>query len=128
MDLDKLTPLVIYDNQCYLCTKFAQIVNLLARGKLLLIGHYSEIGETIRKNTLDQDALKMFWLIDRNTAYGGRAALIPLFSAIIKSRGSGNSELIIPNNCIKECKNVKSVFVRSASLFTNSRKISISRS
>ena len=81
-----MTLFVIYDNQCYLCTKFARIVNFLAKGKLLLVGHYTNLGEEIRGRILDSSALEMFWFVDGKTAYGGRAALGPLISAIIQSK------------------------------------------
>lgn len=125
MDLQKITPLVIYDNQCYLCTKFAKMVNFFARGKILLVGHYTELGEKLRKKILDSSALEMFWFVDSKTAYGGRAALFPLICAIIRSRGAGNAEFVEGNMCTTECKNAKAVFVRSASLITNSKKIEI---
>ena len=44
-----MTPIVIYDNACHLCIKFANSVNFLSKGKIALIGHYSEMGEKIRK-------------------------------------------------------------------------------
>ncbi|MBM3896041.1 MAG: hypothetical protein ACKO7Y_00275 [Candidatus Nitrosotenuis sp.] len=125
MDLDKITPLVIYDNQCYLCTKFAKVVNFLARGKLLLVGHYTKIGEDLRTQILDSSALEMFWFVDGKTAYGGRAALGPLILAIIQSKGTGNSELQDIDACSMECKNTKAVFVRSASLLTHSKRLAI---
>ncbi len=50
MELQEIVPLVIYDNQCYLCIKFAKIVNFLARGRLRIIGHYTEIGKKIRED------------------------------------------------------------------------------
>ncbi len=120
-----MVPLVIYDNQCYLCTKFAKAVNFLARGKLLLVGHYTELGEKLREQILDFSALEMFWFVDGKTAFGGRAALVPLVSAIIQSKGSGNKEFENNEACNMECKNVKAVFVRSASLLTNSKKLAI---
>lgn len=120
-----MVPLVIYDNQCYLCTKFAKAVNFLARGKLLLVGHYTELGEKLRKQILDSSALEMFWFVDGKTAFGGRAALVPLISAIIQSKGSGNKEFEYNEACGMECKNAKAVFVRSASLLTNSKKLAI---
>jgi hypothetical protein len=125
MDLHKITPLVIYDNQCYLCTKFAKVVNFLARGKLLLIGHYTELGEKLRGEILDSSALEMFWFVDGKTAYGGRAALVPLICAIIQSKGAGNGNFAKDDTCTMECKNAKAVFVRSASLIRNSKKITI---
>ena len=120
-----MVPLVIYDNQCYLCTKFAKAVNFLARGKLLLVGHYTELGEKLRGQILDSSALEMFWFVDGKTAFGGRAALVPLVSAIIQSKGSGNKEFENNEACNMECKNAKAVFVRSASLLTNSKKLVI---
>lgn len=120
-----MVPLVIYDNQCYLCTKFAKAVNFLARGKLLLVGHYTELGEKLRGQILDSSALEMFWFVDGKTAFGGRAALVPLISAIIQSKGSGTNGFEYNEACNMECKNAKAVFVRSASLLTNSKKLAI---
>ena len=124
MELKEIVPFVIYDNQCYLCIKFAKFVNFLARGRLRIIGHYTEIGKKIREDVLDSSALEMFWFVDGETAYGGRAGLIPLFSAIIRANGSAE-DLSIQESCDLECKNTKAVFLRSASLLRNSKKITI---
>ena len=83
MKLEKMVPLVIYDNECYLCVQFAKFVNFLTKGRLLLVGHYTVFGKQIRNSILDSSALDMFWFIDEKTAYGGRAAIGPLFSAIL---------------------------------------------
>ncbi len=125
MDIKKNTPIVVYDDQCYLCTKFAKIVNFLARGNLRIIGHYSNQGEEIRNQILDESALDMFWLIDEKTAYGGRAALFPLIRSIITSKKKKSNEMKFDSNCEQECKTVKSVFLRSASLFSNSKTIEL---
>jgi len=122
MDLEKLVPLVLYDNRCYLCIKFAKMINFLAKGRLLLVGHYTDLGKKLRDEVLDSSALSMFWFIDEKTAYGGRAALLPLFSAIISAKG--NSENIsVQESCDIGCKDTKAVFLRSASLVSNSKKI-----
>ena len=124
MDLQSVVPLVIYDDQCYLCVKFAKVVNFLARGRLRLVGHYTDFGKELRDNILDSSALEMFWFVDGKTAYGGRAALVPLMSAILRANGqSGN--ISVQEACDIGCKNTKAVFLRSASLFTNSKKIKI---
>ena len=125
MDIKENTPLVVYDDLCYLCTKFARIVNFLARGNFTIIGHYSNQGEEVRNQILDDSALEMFWLIDEKTAYGGRAALFPLVWAIITSKKKKSNDFKFVNNCKQECKTVKSVFIRSASLFSNSKKIDL---
>jgi hypothetical protein len=122
MDLQRLVPLVIYDNQCYLCIKFAKVVNSLARGRLLLVGHYTKLGEKLREQILDSSALEMFWFVDGKTAYGGRAALVPLFYSIlfVKSPKARSEDVEL---CETECKTAKAVFVRSASLLTHSKTI-----
>ncbi len=125
MDIKKNTPIVVYDDQCYLCTKFAKMVNFLSRGNLTIIGHYSNEGGEIRNQILDDSALEMFWIIDEKTAFGGRAALIPLIRAIITSKKKKSNNMKLESNCKQECKTVKSVFIRSASLLSNSTKIEL---
>lgn len=124
MELQEIVPFVIYDNQCYLCIKFAKLVNFLARGRLRIIGHYTDIGKKIREEVLDSSALEMFWYVDGKTAYGGRAGLIPLLLAIIKTKGN-SEDLNIQESCDLGCKDSKAIFLRSASLLTNSKKIKI---
>jgi predicted DCC family thiol-disulfide oxidoreductase YuxK len=125
MDLQRLVPIMLYDNKCYLCAKFAAMVNLLARGNICLVGHYTEIGQKLREQILDSSALDMFWFIDGKTAYGGRAALLPLVSAIIVKRSSTPHTKVDLDMCDNGCRTAKAVFVRSASLFTHSKKIVI---
>jgi hypothetical protein len=124
MELDDFVPLVLYDNQCYLCVKFAKFVNFLARGRLRIVGHYTDLGKKLREDILDSSALEMFWYVDGKTAYGGRAGLLPLMSAIIRVNGN-TEDLNIQESCDLDCKTTKAVFLRSASLLTNSKKIKI---
>ena len=126
MDLKEITPLVIYDNECYLCVQFAKFVNFLAKGRLRFVGHYTDFGKKIRENILDSNALEMFWFIDNNTAYGGRAALGPLLTAIFNVSKKKIQNKIVEDSCELGCKSPSAVFFRSASLLTNSKKIKIS--
>ena len=119
-------PLMVYDDKCYVCIKFAKLMNFIAKGKLRMIGHYTEFGKTIREEILEEDALEMFWFIDKETAYGGRAAIIPLLSAILRVHGRKFNEMSIQESCDIGCKDSLAVFFRSASLITHSRKIKIS--
>ena len=125
MELKNSVPLVVYDNQCRVCIQFAKVVNYLAKGKLRLIGHYTDFGKQIRENFLDQSALEMFWFIDSKTAYGGRAALGPLFSAILHVKGTNLENMVFQESCDIKCNDTTAVFFRSVSLLTNSRKIKI---
>ena len=125
MNIKEKIPIIVYDNQCYLCVKFAKMIEFLTRGNLTMIGHYSEFGLKLRQTMLGESALEMFWLIDEKTAYGGRAALLPLLRAIITTNGRNSNKIKMDENCEQECKTVKAVFIRSASLFSNSKKIDL---
>ena len=125
MELEKAVPLVIYDNECYLCVQFARFVNFLAKGRLRLVGHYTDFGKQIRDSTLDSSALDMFWFVDNKIAYGGRAALGPLFSAILNAGKKNMQKNTIQDSCELGCKSPQAVFFRSASLLTNSKKLKI---
>ncbi len=125
MKIKENTPIVVYDNQCYLCVKFARFVDFFARGKMTMIGHYSDFGIKIRNEILDESALDMFWFIDKKRAFGGRAALLPLVKSIFSKKTKNTSTMNIDKNCQQDCKTVKAVFLRSSSLLTNSKKIDL---
>jgi len=125
MEIKENTPIVLFDNQCYLCIKFAKTVNFFARGKITIIGHYSEFGKKIREEILDDSALEMFWFITKKRAYGGRAALLPLLKSILIEKTKKTSTIRIDEKCQQDCKNVKAVFLRSISLITNSKIIDL---
>lgn len=123
MEIKDYTPIVVFDNQCYLCVKFAKVVKFFARGKITIIGHYSDFGKKIRDEILDESALDMFWFIDKKRAYGGRAALLPLLKSFFSKKTEKFTSMDIDDSCEQDCKTVKAVFVRSASLLKNSKKI-----
>ena len=125
MEINNEIPIVLFDDQCYVCIKFATIVNFLARGKITMVGHYSNFGIKIRDKILDDSALEMFWFIDEKTASGGRAALFPLIRSILSTKSKKTKFVQINNICSNDCKSVKAVFVRSFTLITNSKKIDL---
>jgi len=125
MEVKENIPIVLFDNQCYLCMKFAKMVNFFARDKITMVGHYSEFGKKIRESILDESALDMFWFINQKRAYGGRAALFPLLKSILSDKTKKSSMSKINDYCEQDCKTVKAVFVRSSSLITNSKIIDL---
>ena len=118
-------PMVVFDNQCYLCVKFAKFVNFFARGKMKMVGHYTKECEVIREKILDESALEMFWFIDKKNAYGGRAGLLPLIKTIFSNKSKKFPITGINEQCSQDCKSVKAVFLRSTSLISNSKIIKI---
>ncbi len=125
MEIKAEIPIVLFDDQCYVCIKFATIVNFLTRGKITMVGHYSNFGIKIRDEILDESALEMFWFIDKKRASGGRAALFPVVKSIFSTKSRKTKFVQIDNICSDDCKSVKAVFVRSFTLITNSKKIDL---
>jgi len=125
MEFKEMVPLVIYDNECYICVQFAKLVNFLAKGRLCLVGHYTDLGQQIRESVLDSSALEMFWFLDEKTAYGGRAALGPLFAAILCVKEKNVRKNFIDGSYTLGCKSPKAVLFRSASLLTHSKRINL---
>ena len=125
MDLHEKLPLMVFDDKCYVCIKVAKSVNYLTKGRLRMVGHYTEFGKLIRDDFLGDDALEMFWFINKSTAYGGRAALRPLISAIFNLDGTNANKISIQESCDIGCKDSLAVFFRSASLITHSKKIDL---
>ena len=124
MEVQQL-PIVLFDNQCYWCEKFIRIINFFARDKIPIVGHYSDFGIKIRNKILDESALDMFWFINKNTAYGGRAAIIPLVNTILFRRTKNVTKIKVKDECKQNCKTVKAFFTRTSSLFRNSKTIKI---
>jgi hypothetical protein len=125
MEIKENTPIMLFDNQCYLCMKFAKLVNLFARGKIMMVGHYSDFGLQIRNEILDEFALEMFWIIDKKRASGGRAALYPLVKSMLSKNVNKSRVTNTDEKCQQDCKTIKAMFVRSSSLLTNSKKIDL---
>jgi len=121
-------PIVLFDDQCYVCIKFAAIVNFFSRGKITMIGHYSDFGKKIREEILDDSALEMFWFIDEYFASGGRAAILPLIKSIFSTKSRKTKFAQMDNICSDECKSAKAVFVRSFTLITSSKKLAYRKS
>ena len=93
-----------------------------------MVGHYSDFGEKIREEILDDDALEMFWFIDEKIASGGRAALLPLIKTIFSTKSRKTKFAQMNSICSDECKSAKAVFVRSFTLITNSKKLAYRKS
>jgi hypothetical protein len=79
-------PLLIYDDKCSSCTKFAKTANTLSRGRIRIAGHYYS-NEAIEAKKIvfpaNYDSTKMFWLINKKGAFGARLGLIQVVKEIV---------------------------------------------
>lgn len=117
-------PMVLYDDRCAACAAFAGAVRRAAGGGVRTVGHYTRTGEAVRAEALGGDALSMFWFLKDGTAYGGRAALVPLALHLLSGRGGEPGQAPDPGAC-SSCRDPRSVLLRSASILSRSRKIKI---
>ncbi len=125
--MNEFFPVMIYDNKCYLCSKFASIVHIFSKGKILIVGHYSDEGMRIKSMIFENnyESTKMFWFATKKTAYGGRSAILPLIINILTSKPRKNQSHISSSSCIQDCRTIMSFFARTKSLLTNSERIQL---
>ena len=80
-------PILIYDNNCGPCWKYAKIARRLSRGRIRLLGHYDVTDDLYKIKEVvfpaGYDPTIMSWLINNKGAYGGRAWVLPLTKEII---------------------------------------------
>ena len=79
-------PLLIYDDKCSSCEKFAKAVAKISRGWIRIAGHYySQEAINTKKMIfpINYDPNKMFWLINKKGAFGARAGLFRVGIEII---------------------------------------------
>ncbi len=79
-------PLLIYDDKCSSCTKFAKTAYTLSRGRIRIAGHYYSKEAIEAKKMVfptNYDPTKMFWLINKKGAYGARLGFIQVVKEIV---------------------------------------------
>ena len=125
MEIRDLFPFMIYDDSCYYCSKFANIVKTLARKRILIVGQYSKIGMEIKSEIFPKnyDATRMFWFINDKIAHGGRAGILPLLLFILKGKRMTPLPRDIPLTDGNDCSTPEAFFTRIITLLSNSERI-----
>ncbi|OLC84256.1 MAG: hypothetical protein AUJ08_04230, partial [Thaumarchaeota archaeon 13_1_40CM_3_50_5] len=94
--------LLIYDDKCYSCAKFAKAASVLSRGWIRIAGHYYSQEAKKAKEMIfppGYDATRMFWLVNRNGAHGARSGLLPVVREIIVGMFRGGKAGDISEAC-----------------------------
>lgn len=125
MNVMDLLPILIYDDSCYHCSKFASIAKSLAGKNLLIIGHYTNVCKEIKSEIFpkDYDSTGMFWFVTDKIAYGGRAGILPLIFFILKGKSRKTPLKDVPLTYGNDCRTTRSFFMRVKTLLSNSKKI-----
>ena len=87
-DLKFHFPVLIYDNYCSSCSKFAQVIYRLSKRKIEILGHF-DIERSLELKALvfhsySKDPTKMFWYIKKDKAYASRNGLYQVIKDLIK--------------------------------------------
>ncbi|MGI0046866.1 MAG: hypothetical protein ACREBB_06730 [Nitrosotalea sp.] len=125
MNVKELSPILIYDDSCYHCSKFANIVRSFAGKNILIVGHYTDLGKEIKAEIFpkDYDSTGMFWFVTDKVAYGGRAGVLPLVLSILMGKSRKVALKDVPLIYGNDCKTSKAFFMRAKTLLSNSQKI-----
>lgn len=125
METRELFPILIYDDRCYHCSKFASIIKSLAGKKIFIVGHYTDLGKAVKAEIFpkDYDATRMFWFVTDKVACGGRAGVFPLLLAILTKKSRKGSFKEVPLIYGNDCRTPKAFFARAKTLLSNSQKI-----
>ncbi|MGN6630231.1 MAG: hypothetical protein ACTHKJ_10225 [Candidatus Nitrosocosmicus sp.] len=79
-------PLLIYDDMCSSCARFAKTAARVSRGWIRIAGHYkSQEAINVKKAIFpsNYDATKMFWLVNKKGAFGARSGLMQTAKEIL---------------------------------------------
>ena len=81
-------PILLYDNDCGICTRFAHVASSLSKGWVDTVGLFTERGRWIKSEFFRPGDRpdEMFWLLLAGTGYGGRSGLLPLVREVIRGR------------------------------------------
>lgn len=81
-------PILLYDNDCGVCSRFARVANSLSKGWVDTVGLFTEKGGRIKAEFFRPSDRpdEMFWLLLGDTGYGGRSGLLPLAREVIRGR------------------------------------------
>ena len=81
-------PVLLYDNDCGVCSRFARVVGALSKGWVETIGLFTDKGTRIKSEFFHSGDRpdEMFWLLFGDTGYGGRRGLLPLAREVIRGR------------------------------------------
>ncbi len=84
--LQHARPVLLYDNDCGICTTFARLAVRGSRGWIARVGLSTGEGLRVKMEFFHPGDRpdEMFWLLLGDTGYGGRSGLLPLAREIVR--------------------------------------------
>ena len=88
MDAAGTRPVLLFDNDCGVCSRFAHFAQKGSKGWVQIVGLSTERGLRVKSEFFNpgDNPDEMFWLLLGDTGYGGRSGLLPLAREIVRGR------------------------------------------
>jgi hypothetical protein len=79
-------PILLYDNDCGICSRFAHIAGRTSKGWIDIVGLFTKRGLRIKSDFFSPGDRPddNFWLLVGDVGYGGRSGLLPLAREIVR--------------------------------------------
>jgi hypothetical protein len=79
-------PILLYDNDCGICSRFAHVAERTSKGWIDAVGLFTKRGVRIKSDffTASDRPDDNFWLLVGDVGYGGRSGLLPLAREIVR--------------------------------------------
>ncbi len=79
-------PILLYDNDCGICSRFAHIAERTSKGWIDTVGLFTKRGVRIKSDFFGPGDRPddNFWLLVGDVGYGGRSGLLPLAREIVR--------------------------------------------
>lgn len=123
------SPILIFDNKCISCTKYAKLAVKLMDDRVRTIGLYTEDSFLLRAkypSLREVNWFEMSWFLIDGRAHGGRAGLIRMIKYILFERnGSKQVNQFKIEECNTDCMTIKVVWFRSMSILTQQKKVEL---
>lgn len=103
-------PILIYDDRCASCTRYAMLVNRILQGRITMMGHYAKIGVAFKRGVFPAgyDSTGMSWFVTKTHAYGGSRGLLRLaMYALSAKRGRFQENTFAPEECSSGCHTIR---------------------
>jgi hypothetical protein len=88
VELPQDRPVLLYDNDCGICSRFARLAQKTSKGWVRPVGHFTIEGSKIKSDFFQAEDRpeEMFWILVKEVGYGGRSGLVPLLREVVRGR------------------------------------------